>query len=680
MRKFFYRATLCWFALVGIATAAEPTSAPNAEAPGTELLNEYFRLETDRLSSRCLADVQTAEDWNKQRAERHQELCEMLGLSPFPEKTPLNTEIVETRTIDDIIVENLHFQSRPGLYVTANLYRPKEVKEKLPAILYMCGHAVVKENGVSLGNKTSYQHHGAWYAKNGYVCLTIDTIQLGEIPGLHHGTHNLGMWWWLNRGYTPAGVEAWNAVRAIDYLQSRPEVDPERIGATGRSGGGASTWFIAALDERIKAAAPVAGITNLENHIVDGCVAGHCDCMFMVNRYGWDFPMLAALIAPRPLLIINTDRDPIFPLDGVVDIHVRSRRLYKILGADNNTGLFLCQGGHVDSQHLQNASFEWFNRFLKKHPVNAPVEIIATKLATPSQLKVFEQLPQDEKVTVSQEWFIPERTPNFGDKTAKASSGGYRFNRAGLHAPNEVTATLAQTQERDGLRLRTYEFDSEKPYRLQFLVLDAGKSGDLKKVNVNVLEPLAWDEQTAELQGYFNSGASKVDTEGLKKLIAAGGTQVYVTPRGAGKTRWTDEKKAATHIRRRFYLLGTTDDERRTIDIANALAGIQNELVKDGTSVTVTASGLAAGWTAFSGALVPSPVAYTFTDLPFEKNAGPFYLNLDQESSLPEVVVQLARSGHPVKVKSTSDENQAFWNEVLKKSKELGVSNLTSVE
>ena len=131
----------------------------------------------------------------------------------------------------------------------------------------------------------------------------IDTLQLGEIEGIHHGTYREGMWWWLDRGYTPAGVEAWNCVRALDYLETRHEVDRKRIGVTGRSGGGAYSWWIAAIDERIKSAVPVAGITDLQNHVVDGMLEGHCDCMFMVNTYRWDFAPWRALVAPRPLLI-----------------------------------------------------------------------------------------------------------------------------------------------------------------------------------------------------------------------------------------------------------------------------------------------------------------------------------------------------------------------------------------
>src|SRR5690606_24658337 len=168
----------------------------------------------------------------------------------------------------------------------------------LPAILYACGHAGVVTNGVSCGNKTAYQHHGIWFARHGYVCLLLDTLQLGEIQGVHHGTYRLGQWWWNSRGFTPAGVEAWNCMRAIDYMVSRHDVDPDRIGMTGRSGGGSYTWTTAAIDPRIRVAAPVAGITDLHNHVVDGVIEGHCDCMFFLNSHRWDFALNAALIAP----------------------------------------------------------------------------------------------------------------------------------------------------------------------------------------------------------------------------------------------------------------------------------------------------------------------------------------------------------------------------------------------
>ncbi|NJN05856.1 MAG: prolyl oligopeptidase family serine peptidase, partial [Rhodobacteraceae bacterium] len=348
------------------SAAAPRVSATSTPTRGDQQLAAYFQSETRRLADRCLAEIETAEDWKNKRDAYRAQLAEMLGLSPMPPRTDLKPVITGKLDHAEFAVEKLHFQSLPGLYVTANLYLPKNATGRAPAILYVSGHANVKTNGVSLGNKTGYQHHGEWFARHGYVCLIIDTIQLGELEGVHHGTHRFGMWWWNARGYTPAGVEAWNSIRALDYLQSRPEVDGERLGVTGRSGGGAYSWWVAALDDRIKVAAPVAGITDLENHVVDGVVQGHCDCMFMVNTYGWDYAQVAALVAPRPLLICNTDKDSIFPLDGVVRVHERVAKVYAALGASDRLGLLITEGPHKDTQDLQVPVFRWFNRHLKR--------------------------------------------------------------------------------------------------------------------------------------------------------------------------------------------------------------------------------------------------------------------------------------------------------------------------
>ncbi|MFO0928049.1 MAG: hypothetical protein U0736_13575 [Gemmataceae bacterium] len=116
----------------------------------------------------------------------------MLGLWPLPERTPLQATVTGTVDRGPVVVEKLHYQSKPGLYVTGNLYRPKDSKKRLPAIFYVCGHSGRGRDG----NKTAFQDHGMWFARNGYVCLIVDTLQLGEIAGKHHGTYNLNRWWW----------------------------------------------------------------------------------------------------------------------------------------------------------------------------------------------------------------------------------------------------------------------------------------------------------------------------------------------------------------------------------------------------------------------------------------------------------------------------------------------------
>ena len=381
----------------------------------------YFSSEVEKIQASTKADLDsvTKENWAEKQAGWRTELRAMLGLEPLPQDTDLNTTVTGTIHHTGLVIQRLHYQSRPGLYVAANLYLPEGESPTTgwPAVLYVCGHAKVESNGRLLGNKTGYHHHGLWFARHGVACLIIDTVQLGEVHGEHHGTYKLGRWDWVSRGYTPAGVEAWNAIRGLDVLEAWPGIDGKRMGITGRSGGGAYSWFAAALDDRIRVAVPVAGITDLQNHIVDGCVAGHCDCMYMINYFGWDYSKLAALIAPRPLLLANSDSDGIFPLDGVLRTHQSIAKVYANLGAKENLGLLITPGPHKDTQELQVGAFKFLlSHLVGKEPV---IDSPALKELTPEQLAVFDrEIPANERVTSAGEWFTPSDTPESDPKVA----------------------------------------------------------------------------------------------------------------------------------------------------------------------------------------------------------------------------------------------------------------------
>jgi dienelactone hydrolase len=305
-----------------LTPAAGPELADTAAADAA--IHRYLVAETNRLSERFLDGAATRAEWEAKRPRLKEQFLDMLGLWPLPERTPLRATVTGTLERGGVVIEKLHFQSRPGLYVTANLYRPREAPQggpggagRSPAILYLCGHSGRGRDG----NKTAFQDHGLWFASNGYVCLVVDTLQLGEVAGKHHGTYNLGRFWWQGRGYTPAGVECWNGIRAIDYLCSRPDVDPGRVGVTGISGGGATTVWVAAADDRVRVAAPVSGMSDLESYVANRVINGHCDCMFAINTYQWEWTTILALFAPKSLLFANSDRDAILLLGQVFARH-----------------------------------------------------------------------------------------------------------------------------------------------------------------------------------------------------------------------------------------------------------------------------------------------------------------------------------------------------------------------
>ena len=168
----------------------------------------------------------------------------------------------------------------------------------------------------------------------------------GEIEGHHHGTYLRGWFNWFSRGYTPAGVELWNGVRALDLLEALPEVDGTKLGVTGLSGGGAGSWWVPAADERVRVAAPVCGTATFASHVAERTVDGHCDCMFPVNVQRWELADVGALIAPRPLLIASADRDGIFHIRSIREAHTATKRVYDHLGAGEQLRLVETPGGH----------------------------------------------------------------------------------------------------------------------------------------------------------------------------------------------------------------------------------------------------------------------------------------------------------------------------------------------
>src|SRR5436189_53122 len=256
-------------------------------------------------------------------------------------------------------------QSLPGLYVTGSFYVPNRSSDPLPTILYLCGHSPHP-----LGAKSDYQDRAIWFASNGYACLVLDTLEFGEVPGLHHGIHDLNMWHWLSLGYTPAGTEVWNAIRALDYLETRPEVDRRKIGMTGISGGGAITWYTAAVDERVTAAAPVCSTYTFGSQAAHWVAAGQCDCIYFHNTYLEDFPIVGALIAPRPLIMLSGRKDPDFPPDGYHEVFRNVKRIYDLHAGLNASSDRVKEVdddvGHSDVPLFLKEAREWMNRWLKK--------------------------------------------------------------------------------------------------------------------------------------------------------------------------------------------------------------------------------------------------------------------------------------------------------------------------
>jgi len=620
-----------WLPVVLIALCAAPgtVSAQGRTLDNAPELADFFESEVTKLEqSNELTRYETLADWERAKPVLRQQLFDMLGLDPMPQRLPLQPVVTGVVEHPEFVVERLHFQSLPGLYVTGNLYRPVQQDGPLPTVLYVCGHGQVKKDGISFGNKTHYQHHGAWFARNGYVCLTIDTLQLGEIEGVHHGTHRLNRWWWNSRGYTPAGVEAWNCIRALDYLETRPEVDASRFGVTGRSGGGAYSWWIAALDDRIRCAVPVAGITSLRDHVVNGCVEGHCDCMYFVNTYRWDYAKLAALVAPRPLLISNTDKDPIFPLEGVVDIHRQVRHIYQLYKAGDQLGLQITEGPHADTQELHLHAFRWFNRHFRNDLTM--IEKTAVKFFEPPQLRVFADLPQDERNTRIDEQFVPaaqawsEQQRNapllVEDMTAKLLDRCFRAWPDAHDVSREVRVEAGGRVQVNGAEqaVSRLTFDSQPFVELQMTVLhDAAV--ELRNLQQVVLVVAAG--------GPLPDSAA----EGLAGPVAL----LSLRPGLSGP--WPGNEAKQIQIQRRFQLLGMTLDGMRVWDIRRGLQVLRQQCPELKT-IEIRSTGGSESLVLLASLYEPPVTSIVVPALPL---AEPAILNFSRTMS-PELLPDLA--------------------------------------
>ena len=645
--------------LLAYALALVPLPAANLplSARGTAALADYFRNETALLSERSLADIPSREDWESKRAEYRRQLQEMLGLLPMPERTDLKPVVTGKLEQDEFTVEKISFQASPGLYCTANLFVPKNLTRPAPTILYECGHWRLVTNGISYGNKAAYQVDGAWFARNGYVCLVLDTLLAGEIQGIHTGTRDKGLWWWNSRGYTPAGVEAWFGIRALDYLCTRPEVDTNRFGITGHSGGGAYSWTVTALDDRIKVAAPLAGMADMQSHIGDGVIDSHCDCNFFINIYRWDFPQLAALAAPRPLLIGGTDRDQLFHLDSTIRIYEKVRRLYNLYEVTNKLGLAIAPGIHDEVPELQLAVLRWFNRFLKGD--EKLTGVVAKKFFTPEQVRVFDTLPTDAINTNIAETFVPtsekaeSRKQNADDLLAALR--GKVFGGWPTEDP-PLETKLAFSIERDGVRIKAWDFTSQHdvPLRL-YLIEDAAKPSGT--VRLEVLDHAGWinwltavrpslaglhadlsGQLTGEL-GYDLPATNSARFEKLKSDVV--GKEIalaFFAPRGVGLSAFSGDEKALTKIRRRFMLLGQTLDGMRVWDIRRAIQAVHYVREDDRAKIELRADGTMAVNALYAALFVLNVRQLDLTHLPKSHYEGPDYLGVLKIWDIPQAV------------------------------------------
>ena len=521
------------------------------------------------LTDNSLRGLDTLDKWQAVRPERHRQLIEMLGLDQVPmvgERPPLNVRVTGVLQKPGYRIEKLYYESLPGLYVPANLYIPDNITKPAPAVLYVCGH--------SGPQKVAYQAHLRKLVQLGFVAIVIETIQYGEVRGEHMGTWNKGWFHWYSLGYNPGGVEAWNGIRALDLLCQRPEVDADKLGVTGNSGGGGQSWYLAALDARVKASAPSCGGGTVESHVHQRTIDGHCDCMMPINTYLQDFQDIGALIAPRPLLIAEANRDHIYSIEAVRKLHRNVRSIYELYGASESVAMVEAQGPHGYDELSRTTIFSFFVTHLMGG--NIPADKIGDFDASPEAMLTADELkvyvdgpPADDRTKTIQESFIKlpmipvVKTENeltrhksrVVDFLKQQTFHAFPKDPAPLDARLEFRARDPRVTGRPPSPFSTdiYSFVSERDWRLKVHMRWHGNPGDAPHTLIVLRNP--------DDRGRVQSNVTSPPDESWN--IA------FLETRGTGETGWNPDMQ--WHIRRAAAWTGRTVASMRVYDVLRAL-------------------------------------------------------------------------------------------------------------
>ena len=332
--------------------------------PLLQWMDQIAQKQLDKREA-TIAAIQTVPQAEQRKKLVRQKLLEIMG--GLPSYTgPLNARTTGTIQGEGFVIEKVIYESLPGYFVTANVYRPAQ-PGRYPAVLLQAGHT---QEG-----KAEPQLLAANLALKGFVALAFDPVGQGEREQTYDPQLKAPAAGWSVNEHIHAEAQSnlvgeavaryfiWDAKRSLDYLETRPDVDPARLGAAGCSGGGALTTFIGALDPRLRVVIP-ACFPNSYRLLFSGDNPGSEMAFPDMLAQGLDTADLVELSAPTPWLIQATEHDYFTP-PGAKMVYDEARRWYKLYGAEDKVGVFVGPGPHGTPLVSREAVYQWMIRWLK---------------------------------------------------------------------------------------------------------------------------------------------------------------------------------------------------------------------------------------------------------------------------------------------------------------------------
>jgi dienelactone hydrolase len=363
---------------------------PVLRKPDSQVFDNFIRAQALALRAKDAPPANRAA-WEQRRLTLRKAMFAAMG--PFPEKAcPLEPKVRGVLKREGYRIEKLIFQSRPDIWVTASAYVPETVQGKCPAVLAVHGHwpwarrdPVVQARCLGL-------------VKLGFFVLAVDAFGAGERfnepgRGTYHGALYGGTLWPV--GQTLLGMQVYDNRRAVDYLRERPEVDGDRLGITGASGGGNQSMYAGALDERFRAVVPVCSVGTYEAYLHAACCV--CEVLPGALRFAEEGDVLA-LTAPRSLLVISATKDAFqFSVGEARKSVARARPVFQLFGVEDRLQHAVFESPHDYNQAMREAMYGWMTRWLKNEGDGKPIPEPKHQIEKVEYLSCFAEEPRPKR-------------------------------------------------------------------------------------------------------------------------------------------------------------------------------------------------------------------------------------------------------------------------------------------